>query len=113
MPVHGGPASGKTHPFAASRQASSTASPTARWSAWLTGPSSPQVRSKLVVMTTWGSSVRNAVARSRRSDRVRRHARDASLALGDQQVTYLLPLAGPAGNGRGHSVLQIVGVRYH
>ena len=67
MPVHGGPASGKTHPFAASRQASSTASPTARWSAWLTGPSSPQVRSKLIVMITSGWSLRNAAARSRRS----------------------------------------------
>ena len=67
MPVQAGPASGNTHSLAASRQASSTASPTARWSAWLTGPSSPQVRSKLIVMTTSGCSLRNAAARSRRS----------------------------------------------
>src|ERR1700759_1936663 len=62
IPGQAGPASAKTHSLAASRQASSTASPVARWSAWLTGPSSPQVRAKLMVMTTSGRSRRKAAA---------------------------------------------------
>ena len=36
MPCHGSPSSGKSQRLAASRHASSVASPTARWSAWLT-----------------------------------------------------------------------------
>ena len=38
MPFHGAPRSEKTHSLAASRQASSTANPTVRWSQWLTLP---------------------------------------------------------------------------
>ena len=47
------------------------------------------------------------------TDLGRVHARDAGLASGGQQVGDLLALAGPAGHGRGGTVLQVIGMGDH
>jgi hypothetical protein len=47
---------------------------------------------------------------SERSCFVRRSASDARLAAGGQDVRHLLALGGPAGDGTGRSVFQVVGV---
>ena len=60
--------SGKIHRLPASDLASTTARPTARWSAWLTGP--PGKRSAYVVVTTRsGRRIRISRAMARRSGR--------------------------------------------